>query len=170
MAGILTNRPSSTPPEYLSSPEAELGINLIGLQDLPYIGSGILGWFAVNQCQLSDHHFLKPNLVHALTLIQRCLGNSLIESLASAVALWKKQGSRSDWEKLDQSRIVVFEDSVKGLISAVSACELLKEQGLSIDLKLIGVSDNSIKRKVLREVTPNLIRNINEIDWQAISS
>jgi hypothetical protein len=170
IAGILTNRPSSTPSEYLSAPEAELGIELIGLQDLPYIGSGILGWYAVNHCQLPAHQFLKPNPVHTLTLLQRCLGNPLRESLASAVALWKKQGSRTDWEKLDQSRIVVFEDSIKGLISAKTACELLKDQGLNVELILIGVSNNTSKREVLRKVTPNLISNIKEIDWQAISS
>jgi hypothetical protein len=54
-AGILTNRPSRSPDGYLSSPEAELGMALIGLEDLPYVGSGILAWFAVNNCQLPDH-------------------------------------------------------------------------------------------------------------------
>lgn len=170
IAGIMTNRPSSTPPEYLSAPEAELGIKLIGLRDLPYIGSGILGWFAVNNCQLPDHHLLKPNPVHALSLIQHCLGTSLGESLQSAVALWKNQGTNSNWDELDQAKIVVFEDSVKGLRSVETACELLKKNGLSIDLTLVGVSDNPIKRQALEEQTPNLIKSINEIDWQAISS
>jgi hypothetical protein len=170
LAGILTNRPSRTPPDFLSAPEAELGIELIGLKDLPYVGSGILGWFAETHCHLHDHSLMKPNPVHALTLLQRCLGRSLIDSLQSAVALWQGSGTLSDWQPLDDAKIIVFEDSAKGLFSGKEASNLIKQLGLKIDLTLVGVAQNPIKLAALNHVSNFNIDNINQIEWENVTS
>lgn len=169
-AGILTNRPSCNPPGYLSSPEAEMGIEIVGLTDLPYVGSGILGWFAVNYCQLPDYLLLKPNPVHALTLLQRCLGRSLTDSLHASVALWQGSGDLSDWEAFDKAKIVIFEDSTKGLLSGKAACDLINNMGFGIDLTLIGIAQNSIKLTALNQVSSYNIDNINQINWFEIKS
>jgi len=169
-AGILTNRPSRTPPGFLSAPEAELGIELIGLNDLPYVGSGILGWYAATHCQLDDHTLLKPNPVHTLTLLQRCLGRSLIDSLQAAVALWQGSDSLSDWQPLDHAKIIVFEDSAKGLYSGKAACNFINKLGLEIDLTLVGIAKNTIKLAALDQVSSFNIENINQIEWEKITS
>ena len=167
-AGILTNRPSRTPDGYLSSPEAELGMTLIGLEDLPYIGSGVLAWFAVNNCQLPDHALLKPNPVHALTLLQRCLGHPLITSLTRAVSLWQGQADKQDWQLLDNAKIVVFEDTVKGLQSIKAACELLEALGIHVDCRLVGVGKNPIKLAALDTISHFNIECINQVQWTDI--
>jgi len=167
-AGILTNRPSQTPPGYLSSPEAELGAALVALEHLPLLGSGMLAWFAVSQCQLPDYTFLKPNPVHALALMQLCLGLPIEDALVKAYDLWRGGGNRGDWVKFDDSKVVVFEDSVKGLQSVRSAQALLDREKVKIDIKLIGVSANSIKRAELEKITDWVYTDINQVDWEAL--
>jgi phosphoglycolate phosphatase-like HAD superfamily hydrolase len=164
-AGIMTNRPSRSPDGYLSSPEAELGTTLIGLDDLPYVGSGVLAWFAVNLCQLPDHALLKPNPVHALALLQRCLGQPLITSLEQAILLWRGQADVHNWLWLNNAKIVVFEDSVKGLQSAEAACSLLEALGIVVSCKLVGVGKNPIKLAALETIAHHTIESVNRVNW-----
>lgn len=163
--GIMTNRPSSTPPEYLSSPEAELGAQLVALDHLPLLGSGMLAWFAATQCQLPDHTFLKPNPVHALALMQMCWGGPTPIALRMAYDLWRGEGEYEDWVKFDFSQVMVFEDAVKGLQAGKSAQELLERNGINIDLRLVGISSNPIKRGELKKTADYLYRDINQVDW-----
>lgn len=169
-AGIITNRPSRNPPGYLSSPEAELGIELIGFEDLPYIGSGLLGWFAANHSQYPPHIFLKPNPVHTLALVQRCLGRNLIDSLHISVSLWQGSGTLTDWLALANSKIVIIEDSVKGLLSGKAAYQLIKALGIDVDLTLVGISQNQIKLDALEQVSTYNFSSINQIDWIEITA
>jgi hypothetical protein len=164
-AGILTNRPSSTPPGYLSSPEAELGAELVGLGDLPILGSGILAWYAKTQLGLPDYSLLKPNPVHTLALLQMCLGCSRNEALDKAVSLWREEAAIADWQALQRSAITIFEDSAKGLYSGIEARDLLKKIGIDCRLNLIGVTNNPIKRKALKNVSDSILPNINHFEW-----
>ncbi|MBW6464889.1 MAG: hypothetical protein K0B06_00100 [Brevefilum sp.] len=164
-AGIMTNRPSRSPDGYLSSPEAELGTALIGLDDLPYVGSGVLAWFAVNHCQLPDHSLLKPNPVHALALLQRCLGQPLTTSIECAVSLWQGQTDVHNWQWLNNAKIVAFEDSVKGLQSVKGACRLLEALGIVVSCKLVGVGKNPIKLAALDTISHNTIESVNQVNW-----
>lgn len=169
-AGIMTNRPSRTPAGYLSSPEAELGIECIGLSDTPYIGSGILGWFASKQSNLSDYTLLKPHPVHALAVMQCCLGHSVAEALEIAYTFWQEEQLSSHWNSLAGSRIAVFEDSAKGLISAISACKVLNQRGLDVGLITVGVSKNPIKLLSLTPYSSITVENINQIQWNSLFS
>jgi len=168
LAGILTNRPSGTPPGYLSSPEAELGAKLVKMGDLPLLGSGVLGWFAVTHCQLPEYTFLKPNPVHALGLMQMCCAEPVTRALQLAFDLWQGAGDRNDWMKFDHCELLVFEDSVKGLESGRHAKALLAQVGIDVDLKLIGVSNNAIKQAALQKVADQVYGDINEIDWRRL--
>jgi hypothetical protein len=167
-AGILTNRPSGTPPGYLSSPEAELGAELIGMSDLPILGSGMLGWFAATHCELPEYTFLKPNPVHALALMQMCYGEPATKALQLANHLWHGSGDQKDWLKFNHSEMIVFEDAVKGLQSGLNAKEILAQNEILVDLKLIGISENSIKKAALQRVADQVFPDINEIDWNIL--
>ena len=164
-AGIMTNRLSRSPSGYLNSPEAELGVELIGMADLPCIGSGILGWYAVEKKKFPDHALHKPNPMHALALMQCCLGQEVLEALNIADLLLLGDRNLADWQALDGAEIVIFEDSVKGLMSVQSACTLLVELGLQITLTMIGVSNNPIKRAALEQNASYIIKDINQISW-----
>ena len=154
----------------ISPPEAELGVKSIGLEFLPIVGSGILACFAKNYLNFPDYTLAKPNPVHALALIQLCLGREPIDALHISAALWQGKGNLSDWEVLDGGRIVIFEDSVKGFISGQESARLLSALGLNVYLKLIGVSKNPIKIHALQQKTTHTIENINNIHWDSIFS
>lgn len=167
-AGIMTNRPSSTPHGYLSSPEAELGAKLVGLADLPVLGSGMLAWFAATQYQLPDYTFLKPNPVHALALLQMCIGHSARQALDLAANLWHQKHVPEEWAFMHNARVTIFEDAAKGLRCGIAAKELLATIGIDIDLNLIGVTQNSIKRKALQGIADRVVTGIENLNWNEI--
>lgn len=166
--GIMTNRPSRTPQGYLSSPEAELGAKLVGLSELPLLGSGLLGWFAVMHCQLPDHTFLKPNPVHALALMQMCYAEPANKSLQLAYDLWQGVGEKKDWIKFHNTQITIIEDAVKGFESGLNSRALLAKNDVDIDLKLIGVSINAIKKAALQRVADQVYSDINDVNWDTL--
>ena len=163
--GILTNRPNGTPPDFISAPEAELGAKLVGLAGVPLLGSGSLNWYAESKCALPQHTFLKPNPVHTLGLMQICLGKDIEEALSKSIALWEGQGKKADWESFEGAKVFIFEDSIKGLQSGLSAKSLLGELGIEINLQLIGVSENPIKKQALLEIAEQIIPTINLFNW-----
>jgi len=167
-AGIMTNRPSSTPPGYLSSPEAELGAKLVEVDHLPLLGSGMLIWFAATQCQLPEHTFLKPNPVHALALMQMCYGEPAQNALNMAYDLWRGEGKREDWDMFNGSQVTIFEDAVKGLQAGIAARVLLASENVKIELRLIGVSSNLIKKGELEKIADRVYLDINQVDWKRI--
>jgi hypothetical protein len=167
-AGILTNRPCRTPKDYLSSPEAELGANLIGWDHLPVLGSGLLAWYAVTQQKLPDFTYFKPHAVHTLALLQMIAGCPTKDALAKATSLSRKEGNNNAWAWLKGSRITIFEDSAKGLKSGIAARYCLEDIGIYADFYFVGVTDNSIKYQALQQLSDVIIPNINEIDWQEL--
>ena len=138
------------------------------MEHLPLLGSGMLAWFASAQCGLPDHTFYKPNPIHALALMQLCWGLSVEDALIKAYELWQGEGNRGDWVTFDDSEVVVFEDSVKGLQSVRSAQALLAREKVKINIKLIGVSANPIKRAELEKIADWVYTDINQVDWEAL--
>jgi len=167
-AGIMTNRPSSTPPGYLSSPEAELGAKLVGFDDLPVLGSGMLAWYAVNQHKIPDFTFLKPNPVHALALLQMAMGVPPIKALDIAADLWLGESGENEWVFMNNARVTIFEDAAKGLRCGIAAKKLLANIGIGIDLNLIGVTQNPIKYRALQNIADRVVSGIKDIQWNEI--
>ena len=164
-AGVLTNRPNATPQGYVSAPEAELGVRLVGLQGIPVLGSGILNWFAETQCGLHPHVFLKPHPVHTLALCQMCLGHSAVEALRMAVNLSQGITDRDSWLPLNSAKVTIFEDSVKGLQSGLAAQAKLEEIEIPIELTLIGVSDNPTKITALAGIADDIVASLDHQHW-----
>ncbi len=168
LAGIMTNRPSLCPPDYLSSPEAELGAQGIGLQDLPLLGSGMLGWFANTQMDLPNYIFFKPHPLHALGLMQLILGEPPEIALRKGYTLSEGKGLKSDWIAFEGAKLVIFEDAAKGLTCGLSARDALARVGVSVDLELIGVTTNPHKTDALAPLADRIIPNLNQIQWREI--
>ncbi len=164
-AGIMTNRQSQTPQGYLSSPEAEIGIKIAGIEGFPSITSGLLAWFAVTELGLPSHTLLKPNPVHALSLLRLLKGEDVKLAIRISSELWNGNSKVEAWMMFQDAHITVYEDSVKGLQSVKTAQSLLFQIGIETKLKLIGVSNNPIKIKALENITHNVISHINETFW-----
>ena len=162
-AAIFTNRPSKPPDGILrmfSTPEAELGAASIGLQQLPIIGAGSLVWLAEQKSQPAQA-YIKPNPVHALAALQAAIGKPIPMALNLANDLANGSGDIAEWVPIKDSKIMAFEDSAGGLVSAKKAVQILDQNNIYTDLQLIGVSDQPTKVKPLAQIADQVITDIN---------
>jgi hypothetical protein len=159
-ASIFTNRPDAPGLDFFSSPEAELGIEVTGLANLPLVGAGSMDWLAISNNQ-SDCYY-KPHPIHSLTAMLIALDQPLVCSLSLAYDFVNKQEfDPDDWRILDGATMYVFEDSKGGLESVRNACGLLKAIGITIDLHLIGVSIQKDKIRSLQSITDQVYPDLN---------
>ncbi|MBN2556362.1 MAG: hypothetical protein JXA97_10530, partial [Anaerolineales bacterium] len=94
-AALMTNRPSHSP-DGSGSPEAELGLRLLGLEALPFIGMGAIGELAgLMGCPIED--CLKPHAAHALAAIHRAVGHNLAGELEAVRALLQERRVDPAW-------------------------------------------------------------------------
>lgn len=157
---IFTNRPSSSMDGYFDTPEAELGRALVGLDDLPIVGTGDLGWLASTQ-GADIGAYLKPSPVHALAGLARAAGIGQRVALEGALAIATGQ-LREPFNRLAGAVVFVFEDSAKGLASASEAGSLLGETGVSVTVNLLGVTDLPAKRARLQTYAPDIYPTLAE--------
>jgi hypothetical protein len=146
---ILTNRPSTPPNGYFDTPEAEIGLGLLGLEALPAVGAGVMGWLADRRGQPTNH-YLKPSPVHALTALLVALGIRLEDAAEQAISLVEGSPDLRVWLELDQCPVYVFEDASHGLLSLSRATELLGEYGIQPEIILVGISEDRLKAETLK--------------------
>ena len=160
-AVIFTNRPDIPPEDFFGVPEAELGAEIVGLSDVPLVGAGSLDWLAHINNQ--EDCYYKPHPIHALAAMQAAVGQPIKESMNLALDLIKGGQSKvDDWKVLSGATLFVIEDSKGGLESVKSACQLLGDIGIPIELYLIGVSTQEDKIKSLLEITDQIYADINQ--------
>jgi hypothetical protein len=154
---IFTNRPSLPPDGYFSTPEAEIGAQTVGLENLPIVGFGALSWFAFKR-GLDLEAFLKPSPVHVLAALWLALErgsslekeDSLITALKAALQALDGEG-REGWMGLEGSQVFVFEDTVRGMKSARTAGEILAKMDIHIQVELYGITDSRPKQEALSD-------------------
>jgi phosphoglycolate phosphatase-like HAD superfamily hydrolase len=159
-AAIFTNRPSQPLEGVFSTPEAELGTRLVGVEDLPIAGLGGLLWLA-SQRKRGPQAFLKPSPVHFLAGLALSLGYPTSTALLEVANLALDQQVHELWKELHGSRVTAFEDTAGGLQSAKRAAEILAKAGISIEISLCGISGNPSKIEALQAVGGRVYADIN---------
>jgi hypothetical protein len=155
----MTMRPSTGPDNFANDPDAQLGLNLVGLQGLPLVGRGEIGWLA-EQTGRDVEELKKPACAHALAVILAAGGWPIEDSLLYAARA--TEGMRfEDLKHLDNSRITVFEDTSGGMVAIEEAGKLLAQSGLRIGIYKIGVTDDKEKRTVLERMGAFVYGDIN---------
>jgi hypothetical protein len=149
-AVVFTNRPSMMPRGAGGTPEAEIGLERIGLSSLPFISMGHMDWLAAER-GLEEQSLLKPSPVHVLAALQRAAGGGLVDSLEAAARLALDQVDDGGWTMLHGTHATVFEDSFRGLKSARAAQAALERIGVQITLDLRGVMTLPAKARALEE-------------------
>ncbi len=160
-ASILTNRPSLQIPGTPSTPEAEIGAELVGLQEVPIMGFGEILWLS-QRLHVESTGLNKPHPLHALAALQVATGTPAKTSIIRAHNLIYDQGHPDNWKYLDGAEIYFFEDTVSGLISLERAAEILAVQGIHIKAHKIGISPNQVKRAALADHGARLFDDINQ--------
>jgi hypothetical protein len=156
---IFTNRPSPGPDGTSGAPEAEIGLACAGLERLPIVGMGDLGWLAT-QRGVESHALLKPSPIHVLTAMQLALGAAMPDALLDAAKLALDGSLGLGWSALDGARVVAIEDASKGLRSAAAAAAALRRHGLNLRLTLLGIPDHPEKARALRDAGATLVTDI----------
>ncbi len=159
-AVIFTSRPSTPLPGTFSTPEAELGAELVGLGNLPILGLGGLAWLS-EQFDANRQAFLKPSPVHVLAALQLSLGCRLEDALMNAARLVEFGGFDESWEYLIGAHVWVYEDTTGGLKSALAAQSILGEHGIKLSISLFGIADDPAKVRTLQETGAETAPEIN---------
>jgi phosphoglycolate phosphatase-like HAD superfamily hydrolase len=159
-AAIVTNRPSLSPTGVFNTPEAEIGVLAAGLDGLPRVASGDLGWQAT-ALGLDVQSFLKPSPVHMLAGLRRAAGDEGLQAVQRAIRL-AHGGVEMDpaWRDLHDTRLVLFEDAPKGHISARRAAEILRRNGVSIDLAQYGIATSPEKMDALAAIGAQVVPHV----------
>ncbi len=145
---IFTNRPSQPPDDLFGTPEAELGAETAGLNQIPVVGFGDMVWLSTKLGQPTQD-YIKPSPVHTLAALLQARGISKKEALNSAANLAHKNLIDKVWQKLHGTNLFVFEDTTTGIKSALAAIELLKRNDIQVNLTLVGIATSKQKRASL---------------------
>jgi hypothetical protein len=147
-ASVITSRPSRPPAGIFSTPEAELGAELVGLKDIPIVGWGGLTWLA-QQRETDQQTFVKPSPVHALAAMRVALGDNQQAALVEAAALVEIGEAGPAWRQFDGAQVFMFEDTPGGIKSLQAAQETLDKIRVSIRPGFFGIARNPLKKKAL---------------------
>ncbi len=127
------------------SPEAELGLRVAGLAEIPCIGFGELVWLAEKAHTEADN-LLKPNRIHALAGIAAASGLDSLSAMQAAYDL-DRTGSKDRISEifgtvLEPVEVHIFEDTPVGILSARSAVEYMNELGIPCVFHAWGITAN----------------------------
>ena len=147
-AVIFTNRPSRAPDGLFSTPEAELGAQLVGLESLPLAATGGVVWLEAQRGK-PPSTYNKGHPVHALAAMQRALGVEVREAFDRAGRLAEDGIADGVWRPFEGARVTVFEDATGGFASLLAAGDILRRTQVSIDINLVGISPEASKRTAL---------------------
>jgi beta-phosphoglucomutase-like phosphatase (HAD superfamily) len=147
-AAVITSRPSHPPAGIFSTPEAELGAKLVGLEGIPILGWGGMCWLGL-QTHQNPQNFLKPSPVHALAGMRVAQGETQEVALAGAVELLRLTATASLWKQFEGAHVIVFEDTPGGIKSLQAAREVLAAVGITIHIHCHGIARNPVKREAL---------------------
>ena len=144
-----------------STPEAELGAELVGLKDIPIAGWGGITWLA-RQRNADEQKYAKPSPVHALAAMRLALGDGQETALQEAADLVETGQVSPAWQRLADAQVYVFEDTPSGIKSLQDAQEVLENKGINIKTSYIGVSRKLVKRKALLASSAQVFRSLTQ--------
>lgn len=160
---IYTARPSLAPDGHppVHPPEAEIGLALMGLSDLPLMGLGQIQWIA-DQHGERVYDLAKPAPVQALAAMLASQGVAPLLSLQSAYDLWKRGAGQESFECLHGQDVFVAEDNAGGVRACHEAVRLLRRHGIETRVHGLGIAATAAKREALAVVCEAVYTDINE--------
>lgn len=160
-AAILTNRPSLQIAGTPSTPEAEIGARLVGLDDMPIVGIGEIIWLADRE-GLDSGTLNKPAPVHALASLLAAAGSEPADSMLNAYQLVNGEMDSPTWAHLENSDVYILEDTAGGIISLERAAQVLEAQGIHIRIHKFGISPSLVKQEALKAYGADIFDDINQ--------
>lgn len=140
-----TARPSKPPREWGGShvgyaPEAELGLELAGLADIPLMAFGKLEYIAA-QHGLNPATLMKPSPFHALAGVLAAWTGDELSALNAAYEWHTSSKLNGRFSKLPKSfELYVIEDTMGGVRATRAAGEILREAGFGVSVHTLGLT------------------------------
>jgi hypothetical protein len=164
---VFTARPS-LPPHGIRddtdnyAPEAELAVQMLGLEILPMIGYGRLQWLA-NKCGGDPNFLIKPSAVHALAAVGAAVSGDEEASLIGAYALVEEGRLQQPFSDLANAtlNVTVFEDSITGVKATQRGMEMLQAYGSKCQLTAKGIGVHPEKCAKLDKVGARVFPDVN---------
>lgn len=165
-AALMTLRPSCPPREIGDtlpgySPEAELGVQLVGWAELPLVGFGQLD-FCATQMGLRVEAFAKPAQGHALAALTAAVFREELTPIELALGYEAGKNALHYLTQESPLSMHVFEDSSSGIVSAQALKALLRSVGADVDLKIWGIGTQPAKISVLERLGAQVFPDINQ--------
>ncbi|MDD2923477.1 MAG: hypothetical protein PHQ36_14420 [Anaerolineales bacterium] len=171
-----TARPSAPPREVTAAqidyaPEAELALELVGMEKIPLIAFGKLEYLAA-QYQLEAVELVKPSPIQALAAIAAAWTGDEWAALQAA-AEWKRSGKIDGaFAKLPRAfDLIVVEDTIGGIRSVKAAGEILQNAGLNVNVLPLGLTSGSAaKAEAFVKAGIPYFENWGEIDLKNVNN
>jgi len=162
---VYTARPSLTPKEIIPSdhdysPEAELALSLVGLENIPLIGYGKLGYLAgVRDTAIPK--YIKPAAGQAVAAMLAAWTGREWESLCWAADLVEDKLDHQVVPLPGELDLFIFEDSPAGILGGKAAVDALNRIGIKVHFHPIGIASNLEKTSKLKALGARIYENIN---------
>jgi hypothetical protein len=130
-------------------PDAKYAQKLTGLEGIPVAGYGEMEWLA-QKFGGEAAEYSKPSPIHALSAVLASFGKESDEALLEAHAAVNKGVFSEAILRLDEYEFTVFEDTPAGMMSLSAMGTLLRERGLDVKIKKIGITNSPLKAEYLR--------------------
>ncbi|WKZ37865.1 MAG: hypothetical protein QY332_07975 [Anaerolineales bacterium] len=146
-----TARPSGPPcgvagPLLGYAPEAELALELAGLQDIPLIAFGKLEYLA-SQYKLDPATLVKPSPLQALAATLAAWTGEEWSSLQAAYHWREMDNLNGGFSQLPKEfELIVVEDTMGGIRSVRAAGEILQRAGFAVTVRTIGLTSGSLAK------------------------
>lgn len=151
------------------TPEAEMALNLVGLETIPVMGSGQMGEAAWKLGEREDR-LTKPAPYHALAAAVAAWTGNRLSALTWIQQVFNYFERGGTLPTLDtgagslpaQLELHVFEDSPSGLSGGKEAARMLSKLGVDVQVKLWGVSPHPEKAEALARVGAQVFADVNQ--------
>lgn len=161
------SRPDELPgdEEHNYSPEAELGLQVAGMSEIPCIGFGELTWLA-EKVHVHADDLIKPNRIHALAGIAAAQEVDSLSAMQAAYLLdharTKEDAKALDAKIMRPVAVHIFEDTPVGVLAVQAAVQRLNELGIPAVYRAWGITENSDKRAALTATGAQVFSSIRE--------
>jgi hypothetical protein len=149
------------------SPEAELALELNGLEGIPCMGYGQV-YRAAELAGISPENIIKPSPVQALGAIGAAVFRIELEAIQEAIN-WINCGDSSYFKRLPALDVYIFEDSAGSILGVKSACEMLVRLGIPVSLRACGIASSSVKIAALQLAQAEIFSNVNSAVQMSLS-
>jgi len=164
-SAVYTARPSLAPKEVVHSgndysPEAELALRLVGLENLPLIGYGKLAYLAGSR-ETTIPMYIKPAGGQAVAAMAAAWTGNEWDALCWAADLLEGRLDHQAVSLPEELDLYIFEDSPAGILGGKAAVDILKGIGITVHYHPIGIASNNEKTSKLTFLGARIYENIN---------